>query len=646
MVSRRLRTLALFPAALLVVAVAWVQPFHPAVRQASASPLTKLDPRLRSHISGNVQLELDSARPQAQAPTRGSNYVPVNDDGCPVSIGNNVKVNQNCLNIADPSLQGRSQAQNETSIAIDPNNPQHLLASYNDYRRGDGNCGTSYSLDGGRNWIDSTVPTGFTLFDGTREYWQAGGDTSVAWDTRGNAYLSCQVFNRGNPPTTNADLSSAFLMFRSTRNNGGSWNFIGRTTTVAKDVAGGGAILEDKALMTVDNHVGSAFRDRIYVTWTEYVAVPNTLLATAYIYQVHSDDYGETFSDRVLLSTPSSLCPFPLTTRGGCDNNQFSQPFTSPDGTLYVVWSNFNTVDFTVGKPGPARYQVLMARSKDGGATFTAPQRVASYYELPDCPTYQAGQDAGRACVPEKGATTNSIFRATQYPSGAVNPTDPKQVVVSVGSYINQRSKEANGCIPTGSDPVSNGGLYTGVKTPGACNNGILLSTSNDSGSSFTGTATDPRDLTVLKQDRGQRTSDQWFQWLDFFRNGRLAVSYYDRQYGSDETTGFSDFSLTTSDNLTGFDTRRVTTGSSPPPTQFGGVFWGDYTGLAALDRAYPLWSDTRSRELFLCPGTAKPGIPPRLCGLQDPQGPANDQDIFTVRSGQRGGLGGDASQN
>jgi hypothetical protein len=271
---------------------------------------------------------------------------------------------------------------------------------------------------------------------------------------------------------------------------------------------------------------------------------------------------------------------------------------------------------------------------------------VASYYELPDCPTYQAGQDAGRACVPEKGATTNSIFRATQYPSGAVNPTDPKQVVVSVGSYINQRSKESNGCVPTGSDPISNGGLYTGVKIPGACNNGILLSTSKDSGSSFTGTATDPRDLTVLKQDGRQRTSDQWFQWLDFFRNGRLAVSYYDRQYGSDETTGFSDFSLTTSDNLTGFDTRRVTTGSSPPPTQFGGVFWGDYTGLAALDRAYPLWSDTRSRDLFLCPGTAKPGIPPRLCGLQDSQGPANDQDIFTVRSGQRGGLGADASQD
>ena len=30
--------------------------------------------------------------------------------------GNNVKVNQNCLNITDPDLQGRAQAQNETSV--------------------------------------------------------------------------------------------------------------------------------------------------------------------------------------------------------------------------------------------------------------------------------------------------------------------------------------------------------------------------------------------------------------------------------------------------------------------------------------------------------------------------------------------------
>ena len=137
----------------------------------------------------------------------------------------------NCLNLTDSDLQGRGQAQNETSMAVDPNNPAHLVASYNDYRRGDGTCGVSYSLNGGKTWADTTTPNGFVRgdFTGTaREYWQAGGDTSVAWDTKGNAYLSCQTFNRGSGASPNPDQSSGFFVYRSTGTNGASFNFPGR----------------------------------------------------------------------------------------------------------------------------------------------------------------------------------------------------------------------------------------------------------------------------------------------------------------------------------------------------------------------------------------------------------------------------------
>ncbi|MFL6013341.1 MAG: hypothetical protein ACJ74P_03390, partial [Gaiellaceae bacterium] len=50
----------------------------------------------------------------------------------------NIKVNQNCLNLSDPDLQGRGQAQNEESIAVDPNNTNHLVAfggPFHTYRR-------------------------------------------------------------------------------------------------------------------------------------------------------------------------------------------------------------------------------------------------------------------------------------------------------------------------------------------------------------------------------------------------------------------------------------------------------------------------------------------------------------------------------
>ena len=45
---------------------------------------------------------------------------------------------------------------------------------------------------------------------------------------------------------------------------------------------------------------------------------------------------------------------------------------------------------------------------------------------------------------------------------------------------------------------------------------------------------------------------------------------------------------------------------------------------------------DTRSPDLFLCPGTGTPGHPPAVCTGAESGGPqqglaANDQDVFTA---------------
>jgi hypothetical protein len=567
-----------------------------------------------------------------------TSYAPRNDDGCGLHDKNNIKVNQNCLNIANTNLQGRSQAQNETSIAIDPSNAKNLVASFNDYRRGDGNCYGAYSLDGGKGWSDSTVPMSFTAggaYGAAREYWQAGGDTSVAWDTKGNAYLSCQMFQRGAGVTPNPDLSSAFFVFRSTGNNGASWNFPGRAVAQSPDPQGtGNAAFLDKQLMTVDNHVGSPFQDRIYVSWTTF-----DVNGTAYIYEARSSDYGEHFSAPVVVSKDSPLCSNSFgqpTPQGRCNENQFSQPFTGSDGALYVTWANFNNT--VTGADN--RNQMLLARSSDGGATFGAPVKVGDYYDLPDCNTYQgAGADPGRACVPEKGSTSHSNFRATNYPSGGVNPQNPAQVVVTYGSYINRNSQESNGCTPSGFAGDGQN-AFTGVKTAGACNNKVLVSVSADAGQSFTGSAAgaDPRTQTTVNSP-AQAGTDQFWQWAAFSNDGTLAVSYFDRQYGADETAGSSDVSLSGSGDMSKFGQTRVTSSSMPPPTQFSGQFYGDYTGLAAATDAHPLWMDTRDADLFLCPGTGTTGHPPALCtgtesaGLQSGLA-ANDEDIFTAALG------------
>jgi hypothetical protein len=586
--------------------------------------------------------EAPSCPPDSYSPAPGpgggagstSGYSPSGNNGCAVNRGNNVKVNQECLTISDGDLQGRGQAQNEESIAADPNNSKSLVASQNDYRRGDGNCETAYSVDGGKNWKDSTVPSGFTRGSGgnARQYWEAGGDTSVAWDTRGNAYLSCQLFNRGAGVTENSDQSSAFVIMRSTGNKGASWNFTGRYTTLNFDPDATTGVLEDKALLAVDHNVNSPYRDRIYVTWTQFASD-----GTAYIYETHSNDYGETFSSPVLVSGTSSLCnqTYGLPTpQGTCNENQFSDPFVGPNGDLYVAYDNFNNA--VTGADN--RNQILLSKSTDGGQTFSAPVKVSDYYDLPDCDTYQgSGADPGRACVPEKGSSHVSVFRATNYASGGVNPKNSNQVVVTLGSYINQDSNESNGCTPDGFSPFGTND-YIGVKTAGACANKILVSVSNDGGATFTGGTTDPRNGTIVNQDPAQAHTDQFWQWAAFTKDGKLAVDYYDRQYGNDETTGASDFTLSGSKDLVKFASKRVTSSSMPAPTEFGGgsggQFYGDYIWLdTAGNDALPIWSDTRDPDLFSCPGTGTPGNPPALCTATENTGlQANDENSYMAR--------------
>src|SRR4051794_3555883 len=300
-------------AALAVVPIAAGVGSSPA--QATGISYNQLNKVQKRLLSGGSAMVLQDNAGGSSNSSFNPTYTPRGngDKGCQDNISSNVKVNANCLNITDPDLAGRGQANNETSIAYDPNNPNVMIASANDYRRGDGNCYTSYSGDGGRTWQDSTVPTGFTRgqvadvvnFGASREYWHGGGDTSVAFDTKGNGYLSCQLINRGRPTTNNPDASSALVVYRSTQNGGASPDFPRPDVPASAAVAATGIPpFLDKQLMTVDNHVGSPYQDRIYVSWTEFASD-----GSAFIYEAYSADYGEHFSSPHLVSVNNpTLC--------------------------------------------------------------------------------------------------------------------------------------------------------------------------------------------------------------------------------------------------------------------------------------------------------------------------------------------------
>ena len=205
---------------------------------------------------------------------------------------------------------------------------------------------------------------------------------------------------------------------------------------------------------------------------------------TGYIYGAYSNDYGEHFSPPVLVSTDSPLCTntFGIATpNGNCNENQFSDPFTGPDGALYVAYANFNN---SLANSSDNHNQILLVKSTDGGATFGAPVKVGDYYDLPDCATYQGW--AGRLVGPAFLKKVHNQFNLPSYQLTFWRGKPDKcqaRWLLPFGSYINQDSQEP-ACTPAGFSPFGLN-LFDGVKTAGGCKNAILLSVSNDGGATF-----------------------------------------------------------------------------------------------------------------------------------------------------------------
>jgi hypothetical protein len=476
-------------------------------------------------------------------------------------------------------------------VAVNPKDSRQLLAGQNDYRRGDGACGADWSLDGGRRWGSELAPLSFTApgFTQTRHYWDASGDPSVAFDSSGEAYLFCLAFNRAPPASDVQSAASALVLFRSA-NGGASWNF---PASIVKQDDGTGAIgLLDKPYMAIDTSKASRFRDRIYVAWAEY----NTDFSADPIGFAWSDDHGATWNLVPAISgTSPALCPvnFSGAPAGTCDANQFPQPFTAPNGDLYVVFQNFNNA--VSGDDN--RSQILLVKSTDGGASFGPPVKVSDFNDLPDCLTY-TGHDPGRSCVPTAPLSDRSIFRATNYPSAVA--TSNRRIVVTLGSYLNRHSNPGRGnCAPAGFSADTGLPLYDGVGEVNGCNNDIVLSVSDDGGASFTGTTTPVWELPSVN-DEGRRLADQWWQWAAHNpKTSKVTVAYYDRKYGDAMETGGFDITLRRSNG----DHVRVTNRTLPPTQEFPeagastGIFVGDYMGVAVGSDgvAHPVWTDTRN---------------------------------------------------
>jgi hypothetical protein len=485
-------------------------------------------------------------------PTHGCSNVFTSRDG----ERQNIRVNQDC------SL--RRQA--EEVIAVNPVNPQNLLAGQNDSRIGFNHCGYDFSNDGGNTWGDLLPPLWqFILKDGhTGDFCS---DPTVTFDSVGNAYIGGLLIDITSP-------ANALIAMKSNAGINGAFYHspvAGPFQTYLDSPVGvitndnDPNVADDKPLIVADSHLSSLKKNNVYATYTRFANTGLGVGGNSPIVFSQSVDGGATWSTPVEISGASgSFCVAfsGEANPNACDQDQGSDPFVGGDGTVYVTFGNGNTVGST--------NQILMvscAPSADcsNAASWHGPFKVQDITDTqPVCPSI------GRQCLPPNTYRLDDFVEI----SGSVDNAGRLYVV-----FADFRNGKAN-CM--GASPVP------------PCDDDVFYTFSTDHGATWS-----------AAQQITPAGSAQWQPWSVVSPDGsKLYAAYYDRSYGSCEFTGCNDITLATIRNPTSaaplIRHRRVTTSSMPNltaannPVQAG--FLGDYMWITldAWGRPNIVWADTR----------------------------------------------------
>ena len=333
---------------------------------------------------------LDDPDPAAAGVCRSSLF----NTGNPYAPTSNVDViTGDVINNSGFSSNGCYTAQNETTVAVNPTNPQNVVAGTNDYRvccdadgLNDGTGWAYYSMNGGATWSNVQVP-GLTVETGGKGNFKrtdAAGDPALAFGPDGTLYYANIVFAR--------DTFASGIAVSISKNGGATWS----APTMVSYTDAGNYFLDKEWIAAGPN--GS-----VVLTWTRFNLGPHGAGYNASpIVMALSKDKGHSWNR---TGSPVSDPTRPY--------NQGSMPAFASDGTLYVAY------EATTPESGYTQDGTVVARSTDLGQHFTQ-TTVGRVYDDYDCyPTY-----AGRQTL------TGEHFRLNSYPTISVDPTNGHVAVV------------------------------------------------------------------------------------------------------------------------------------------------------------------------------------------------------------------------
>ena len=200
---------------------------------------------LAAAVLSSTPMSAGAASLNSQSPSWWSKYQYLSTHTPAVSGPNkSVKVGTNV------DVSNEAYPQSETSIAIDPSNPAHLVSGSNEIFTLP--MAGYYSSDSGATWNGVSLPLPPAIRTNGYDF---GSDPSVAWDTHGNVYYSYIVVFFG---AGFGVVGSEMAVARSS-DGGKSWK------ATYFDFQTNEGTFDDKPMITVDNSSTSPRQGTIYV---------------------------------------------------------------------------------------------------------------------------------------------------------------------------------------------------------------------------------------------------------------------------------------------------------------------------------------------------------------------------------------------